>query len=154
GVQFRNRATEEAAEQIKRMFEQSAEDAASEQVKLGEGIERLLGRFVLWLIPMILVVWGINAAISTYEERQVQAKVEAQQALDDLAMNGLRADVKDITLGSGNTYNVTIYVRNTSPDKDIYVMSPTVRGFVQVGGNWQEVQIKPVTPSDQKVSKI
>jgi hypothetical protein len=42
----------------------------------------------------------------------------------------------------------------TGESKPIYVMTPVVRGFVQVGNNWQEVPMKPVQTQAPKVLKI
>jgi putative ABC transport system ATP-binding protein/macrolide transport system ATP-binding/permease protein/lipoprotein-releasing system ATP-binding protein len=69
-------------------------------------------------------------------------------------MTGLRAEIKDVTFGPGKSYDVSVYLQNTNATQPIYVLSPTVRGFVQVGTSWQEVSLKPVSASPQKVLKI
>jgi putative ABC transport system ATP-binding protein/macrolide transport system ATP-binding/permease protein/lipoprotein-releasing system ATP-binding protein len=130
------------------------EAAAVEHVKLGEGIERLVGRLVLYLIPIMLATWGVNAAIASYERNVIETRAAEREALEALAMSGLRADIKDVTFGPGGTYVLSIYLRNTMGDKPIYVMSPTVRGFVQVGSSWQEAPLKPANVSASQVLKI
>jgi putative ABC transport system ATP-binding protein/macrolide transport system ATP-binding/permease protein/lipoprotein-releasing system ATP-binding protein len=149
---YQRQATAEAAEQIKQIFEATTD--ASDRVRLGEGIERLIGRFIMWIIPMILIACGINAAVTDYEQRQIDARVERRLALEDLAMKGLRAEVKQVTFGTDHTYNVDVYLRNTTSGQTLYVMSPTVRAFVQVGSSWQEVPLKPADPSSKNVLKV
>lgn len=137
------------------IFQTRNELSNEEKIRLGEGVERLIGRYVLWLIPIILVVWGINTGVATYERNILDAKENQRIELEDLAMKGLRADVKNVAAGPGKGYTVTLYLNNTiGPDKPIYVMAPAVRGFVQVGNSWQEVAMKPVNASNSKVLKI
>jgi putative ABC transport system ATP-binding protein/macrolide transport system ATP-binding/permease protein/lipoprotein-releasing system ATP-binding protein len=78
----------------------SVSSAATEVIRLGEGIERLLGRFVLWGLPIIVLTWSLNRGARLYEQRVIQAKLDAQSQLETLAMQGLRADVKDISVWS------------------------------------------------------
>jgi hypothetical protein len=69
-------------------------------------------------------------------------------------MNGLRADIQNVTAGPGKTYIVTIYLRNSLGDKPLYVMAPVVRGFVQVGSSWQEVSMKAANSATPKILKV
>jgi putative ABC transport system ATP-binding protein/macrolide transport system ATP-binding/permease protein/lipoprotein-releasing system ATP-binding protein len=97
------------------------------------------------------VHWGVAA----YQQSLVDSKAAEQRALEDLANAGISADVKDLTMDEGNKYTLTVLLRNTtSDDKPVYVMGPTVRGFVQVGTSWQEVPLKAVDAGAQKVQKI
>jgi ABC-type lipoprotein export system ATPase subunit len=128
---------------------------AAEKIRLGDGVERMIGRYVMWLIPILLLVWGVNAGISTYEKNVLDAKENQRIELEDLAMKGLRADIKNVKEDTGKSYTVTLYLNNvTGESKPIYVMTPVVRGFVQVGNNWQEVPMKPVQTQAPKVLKI
>jgi ABC-type lipoprotein export system ATPase subunit len=151
-TQYKQEATEEAAERVREIFERVP--TSTDQVRLGEGIERLIGRFILWAVPMVALVWAINYAVADYQQKQIEATVEHRLALEDLAMKDLRAEVKDVTFGPDNSYNVSIYLRNTTPDQVFYMMSPTVRGFVQVGSSWQEVPLKIADTSAKKILKI
>ncbi len=143
------------ASTVESIFQTSNEPSNEEKIRLGEGVERLVGRYVLWLIPILLLVWGINAGVATYERNILDAKESQRIELEDLAMKGLRADVKNVVAGPGKGYTVTLYLDNTiGSDKPIYVMAPAVRGFVQVGNSWQEVAMKPVNSNNPKVLKI
>lgn len=143
------------ASSVESIFQTRSEPSNEEKIRLGEGVERLIGRYVLWLIPILFLVWGINAGVATYERNILDAKENQRIELEDLAMKGLRADVKNVVSGPGKGYTVTLYLNNTiGPDKPIYVMAPAVRGFVQVGNSWQEVAMKPVNANNSKVLKI
>jgi ABC-type lipoprotein export system ATPase subunit len=142
------------ARRLQRIFDRSPDEIAAEQMRLGEGIERLLGKFILWLIPFTLIVWGINAGIGNYQTSVIDAKAEQRLALEDLSMKGLRADIKEVVFGPGDSYVVSLYLRNTTGDRPLYIMSPAVRAFVQVESSWQEVPIKPLDVPASKVQNI
>lgn len=138
-----------------KIFQRNNDVSVAEAIRLGEGVERLIGRYVLWIIPMVLLVWGLNTAVGLYEKNILEAKENQRIELEDLAMRGLRCDIKEVTNGPGKTYIVTLYFTNTlDAGKPIFVMAPAVRGFVQVGSNWQEVTMKAATQADAKVLKI
>ncbi len=128
--------------------------AANEPVTLGLGIERTIGRLVIWIAPILLLAWAVNWGVARYQRNLIEARAQERSALEQLAMAGLRADIKDIVFGPGETYLVTLYLRNTTGGEPIYVMAPAVRGFVQVGGGWQEVALRPAGHGDQRVLKI
>jgi ABC-type lipoprotein export system ATPase subunit len=138
------------------IFEISSSSAASEPVRLGEGIERFLGQLVLYTVPIVGLIWLLNYAVCSYQNSLLEAKAAARVALEELAMKDLRAEVKDITLASGKSYQLTLYLRNTTQERPIYVMRPNVRAFVQVGSSWQEVPLIPLTkqPGASQVLKI
>jgi putative ABC transport system ATP-binding protein/macrolide transport system ATP-binding/permease protein/lipoprotein-releasing system ATP-binding protein len=141
-------------EQVRRIFETPSQQIAVEPVRLGEGFEKFVGRLVLFVVPLLALVWVINTAVASYQRSVIEAKIAQRQALEELAMKGLRADVKNISFGPGKTYLVNFYMRNTRGDQPIYVMSPTVRAFIQIGSSWQEVPFKPVSSSRPAVTKI
>lgn len=140
--------------ETRKLFDVDADAAKLEHVSLGEGIERLLGKLFVFVLPMVLLFWAINYGVAFYEHQVLAAKEEERSAVEELAMRDLRADVKDVTFGPGKSFIVSIYLRNMTDDKPIYVMSPTVRGFIQMGSSWQEVPMKPVAVSKTKVEKI
>ena len=58
-----------------------------------------------------------------------------------MALNSLRGDVQSVTdLGDGR-YELTTYLQNVGGEQPIYVMSPDLRAYVQVGTVWQEVSM-------------
>lgn len=139
---------------VQGIFEIPSQTIAAEPVRLGEGFERFVGRLVLWIVPTVALIWLLNTGIASYQKSIIDTKIAEHAALEELAMKGLRADVKDVTFGPGKTYLLKLYMRNTTGDQPIYVMSPTVRAFIQVAGLWQEVQLKAVSSSRPQVAKI
>jgi putative ABC transport system ATP-binding protein/macrolide transport system ATP-binding/permease protein/lipoprotein-releasing system ATP-binding protein len=122
---------------------------------LGVGFDRFIGRLVMLVVPVLAVVWLANFGVTKFESQLLAAQEEKQQALEDLALAGLRAEVKNITFADGDAYDVAIYLRNTtSEQKPLYVLAPAMRGFVQVGNNWQEVSMTPINSSPSRVMKI
>jgi ABC-type lipoprotein export system ATPase subunit len=139
---------------VKEIYSGAPENDATEHVSLGVGLERLLGRLVLFAIPVFLVVFGVNFLVTKYQSDVLAANESKRQELEDLAMRGLRADIEDVTMTADGNYIVSIYMQNTTGGQDLYVMSPVVRGFVQVGTNWQEVPLAQADSHAPKVLKI
>ncbi len=137
-----------------KIFDLNSTAIQQEKVTLGAGFERLLGKLVIFVVPMIAVFWFVNFAVSSFEKNMLEAKAEQRSAVEELAMKDLRADIKNIEFGPGKSYVVSIYLQNTAGDKPIYVMSPTVRGFIQVGSSWQEVKLTAKSGPTAKVSTI
>ncbi|HEY9678428.1 MAG TPA: ABC transporter ATP-binding protein [Drouetiella sp.] len=145
----------EAQRRIDDIFKTKDGVSVEEAIRLGDGVERLIGKFVLLIVPIILVMWGISSGIQMYQQQLLDAKENQRIEMEDLAMKGLRADVRDVVNGPGKSYIVTLYFINTTGgEKPVYIMAPSVRGFVQVGTNWQEVPMKPASEDMPKVLKI
>lgn len=128
--------------------------AQPQEPTLGVGFDRFVGRLVLLVVPIMAVLWAVNFGVTQFESQVLSQQEEARQALEDLALNGLRADIKNVELAPDGSYDVSIYLRNTTGEKPIYLLAPAVRGFVQLGNNWQEVPLTAINPSPQKVMKI
>ncbi|MCC7527782.1 MAG: ABC transporter ATP-binding protein [Candidatus Melainabacteria bacterium] len=143
-----------AKESVRDIYDVSPEKAAAEKVRLGEGLESFVGRFVMWVVPIVVIAWCVNWAVADYERSAIEARARQKMALEELAMQGLRADLKNVEFSPGESYIVTLYLRNTKGDEPLYVMSPIVRGFVQVGTSWLEVPIKSLESGNNQVLKI
>jgi ABC-type lipoprotein export system ATPase subunit len=148
---FETPAASQTEGALKNIYLNPPENVSAEHVSLGAGLERMIGRLVLFVVPTLLIVYGLNFLVAQYQTNLLEAKESKRLELEDLAMRGLRADVDDITMTDDGKYVVSIYLQNTTSGKDLYVMSPVVRGFVQVGTNWQEV---PLTQMDSHAPKI
>ena len=84
----------------------------------------------------------------------VQDRIDRLAALETLALSALRADVKAITSQGNGRYELTLELWNVKGDQPIYVMSPAVHAYVQVGRQWMEVPTKPTDESAAAVLKI
>jgi ABC-type lipoprotein export system ATPase subunit len=128
-------------------------EAAAEPVRLGEGLERFAGRFLLWAVPILLLGYALNWGFARYQQNRIEQRIAARAELEEFAMAGLRADVQEVTFGPGDSYVLTLYLRNTVGGRPIYVMAPTVRAYVQVGTSWTEVPMRPAE-NTERVLKI
>ena len=96
----------------------------------------------------------VNTGVAKYQELQLRQHQQEIMALEQLALSGLRADIQTITdLGEGR-YELTLYLWNVSGEQTIYVMSPQVRAYVQVGTLWQEVPLQAVDSTEGAVLKV
>jgi hypothetical protein len=93
-------------------------------------------------------------AIAKYQDIQVRERTARIASLRHLALNSLRGDVQSVAeLGNGQ-YELTTYLQNVGDEAPIYVMSPDMRAYVQVGTAWQEVPMQPIDASAGAVRKI
>ncbi len=122
--------------------------------KLGHGVRRFSKRFAAWTLALALLALAANAGASLYQRRQIDARRAAREALESTAMSGLRADVEDIKPGSGKSFELSLYLWNVTGGDNLFVMSPEVRAYVQVGTTWQEVPLRPADNTAQQVLRI
>lgn len=117
---------------------------------LWRGVQSLLlaGAAVLALILLA------DFAVGRYQAAQIRARSARAAALVELALDGLRGDVEAVAdLGDGH-YQLTVYLENAGGARPIYVMSPDMRAYVQVGTEWREVPIEPAVAAPGDVLKI
>lgn len=140
-------------ERVDSIYAISAQQVASEQVRLGAGFERFVGRFVLILLPLLSVIYVANLAVASYQQSVINAQLDRKQALEDLAMEDLKAGVKDICMTDGG-YELDLFLRNSKSDKPMFVMTPVVRVFVQQGNSWLETALDSVDKPTAAVAQI
>lgn len=139
---------------VKNIFAITAENAAREKIALGSGLDRFVGRIVIVLIPLISLIYIGNLALAAYQQSIINARLDAQQALEELAMSDLKAGVKNITMQNDGVYELKIFLRNVKDGKPMYVMTPAIRLFVQVGTSWQEVPLEALDAKRPPVTAI
>ncbi len=139
---------------VKSIFAISAGEVAKEKVQLGLGVDKLVGRMVLLLIPLLSLLYIANLCLANYQQSVVNARLDQRQALEDLANSDLNAGVRDIEMTAGGGYVLTIFLRNTKPEKAMFLMKPVVRLFIQVGSSWQEINLKALNNSPAAVSAL
>jgi len=100
------------------------------------------------------LVFLLNEGVARYQRYEIETRRARLAALEELATSTLRSDIASITSLGGNRYEVTIFLENTRQDPPIYVMSPSVQAFVQVGTGWQEAPLTPVADATASVLKI
>jgi ABC-type lipoprotein export system ATPase subunit len=128
--------------------------AARAPIRLGRNLWRGMQVFLLAVAMVFAGILLLDFGIRKYQEMQVRERAARIATLQHMALNSLRGDVQSITdLGDGR-YELTTYLQNVSGGQPIYVMSPDLRAYVQVGTVWQEVSMKPTDETASGVLKI
>jgi energy-coupling factor transporter ATP-binding protein EcfA2 len=128
--------------------------AARVPIQLGRNLWHGMQTFLLAGVMILAGILLLDFGITKYQEMQVREQAARIATLQHMALNSLRGDVQSITdLGDGR-YELTTYLQNIGGGKPIYVMSPDLRAYVQVGTVWQEVSMKPTGESASGVLKI
>jgi putative ABC transport system ATP-binding protein/macrolide transport system ATP-binding/permease protein/lipoprotein-releasing system ATP-binding protein len=122
--------------------------------RLGGHLWATFGRLVASAALAFGVAFLANEGVARYQRHQVEARGARLAALEELATSTLRSDIADITSLGDHRYDVTIYLENTKGEPAIYVMSPSVQAFVQVGASWQEAPLTPVAEATASVLKV
>jgi putative ABC transport system ATP-binding protein/macrolide transport system ATP-binding/permease protein/lipoprotein-releasing system ATP-binding protein len=123
-------------------------------IRLGSNLLPGLQTFLVTGAVLLGGVLLADFADAKYQDLQVRERDARTAALRHVALNGLRGDVQSVAdLGNGR-YELTTYLQNVGSEQPIYVMSPDMRAYVQVGTTWQEVTMTPADGSVGGVSKI
>jgi hypothetical protein len=92
--------------------------------------------------------------VAKYQEMRVRDRGARIAQLAEMALSSLQGEVQSVSdLGDGR-YQLVVSLSNVRGDQPIYVMSPDMRAYVQVGKIWQEVPLTPTDDGDGGVLKI
>jgi putative ABC transport system ATP-binding protein/macrolide transport system ATP-binding/permease protein/lipoprotein-releasing system ATP-binding protein len=128
--------------------------AARPPIRLGANLWRGVQVFLLAASVVFGAILLADFGVEKYQAMQVRQRAARTAALQHLALNSLRGDVQSVTdLGDGQ-YELVTYLQNVGSEGPIYVMSPDLRGYVQVKTTWQEVPMQPIDESIDGVAKI
>ncbi len=123
-------------------------------IRLGKNLWPGLRTFMLAGALIVAVIMLLDFAIGKYQAIQVRDRLARTATLQYAALNSLRGDVQSITdLGDGR-YGLTTYLEKVAGGEPIYVLSPELRAYVQVGTMWQEVSMQRTDESASGVLKI
>jgi ABC-type lipoprotein export system ATPase subunit len=96
----------------------------------------------------------VDFGLAKFQETQVRARGARIAKLAEMALSSLQGEVQSVSdLGDGR-YELAVDLSNATGDEPIYVMSPDMRGYVQVGKVWQELPLKPTDDDASGVLKI
>jgi putative ABC transport system ATP-binding protein/macrolide transport system ATP-binding/permease protein/lipoprotein-releasing system ATP-binding protein len=132
----------------------TAPAAVRAPIRLGRN---LLPGLQTFLLTAAIVLGGVllaDFAVAKYQDMQVRERGARIASLQHAALNGLRGDVQSVTDLGGGRYELTTYLQNVEDGRPIYVMSPDMRAYIQVGAVWQEVSMQPEEVSAGGVLKI
>jgi hypothetical protein len=79
-----------------------------------------------------------------YQEHLVEQRRERLKQLQRMAWFHLRADVSDVAYTPEGKYQLTVWLENVFPERDFFVMAPSIRAFIQIGPRWVEVPAKEI----------
>lgn len=134
----------------------SAADAATARVPIRLG-SNLLSNAATYLLIAAAIFGAVllgYIGVGKYQDRQLRTEAARIAHLQHFALNGLRGDVQSVSdLGEGR-YKLTTYLQNVGDGPPIYVMSPDMRAYVQVGSTWQEVPLKATDTTPSGVTPI
>ena len=102
-------------------------------------------RIILWLVVILLLLVTTDILVGIYQNRLIAAKRAAQAEIERMAWFYVRTDVDKVTYTADNRYQLTLWIENLFPEREVFVMMPLVQGSVQVGPQWQEVKTTEAT---------
>jgi putative ABC transport system ATP-binding protein/macrolide transport system ATP-binding/permease protein/lipoprotein-releasing system ATP-binding protein len=110
---------------------------------LGEGLTPLVRRYAVWATVVVATILGLNFAVAGIQQRMATERQTARDELQRRALQQLHADVEDVAQDGESGYRVTLSLRNLEPRRELFVLGPAVRVFIQADGGWKEVPSQP-----------
>jgi ABC-type lipoprotein export system ATPase subunit len=128
--------------------------AARPEIGLGANLWRGVPTLLLGGAVVFAGILLVDFAVGKYQEMRVRERGAKIAKLAEMALTSLQSDVQSVSdLGDGR-YELTVSLSNVGGNQPIYVMTPDMRAYVQVGKVWQEVPLKPVEDGTVSVLKI
>lgn len=120
----------------------------------GANLWRGAQTFLLAGAAIFAVILVVDFGVAKYQEMRVRDRGARIAQLAEMALSSLQGEVQSVSdLGDGR-YQLAVSLSNVRGDQPIYVMSPDMRAYVQVGKIWQEVPLTPTDDGDGGVLKI
>jgi putative ABC transport system ATP-binding protein/macrolide transport system ATP-binding/permease protein/lipoprotein-releasing system ATP-binding protein len=116
----------------------SREDATP-PAPLGAGLRRLVWNFVGWTTLVVAGVLALNLVVAGVRQLGATRKQAARNELQRAALQQLRADLEDVAYESDGGYRLTLFIENLDPQRELFVLGPAVRVFIQADRGWKEV---------------
>jgi putative ABC transport system ATP-binding protein/macrolide transport system ATP-binding/permease protein/lipoprotein-releasing system ATP-binding protein len=128
--------------------------AARAPIGLGANLWRSVQTLVIGGAVVFVCILLVDFGLAKFQEARVRARGARIAKLAEIALSSLQGEVQSVSdLGAGR-YELAVDLSNATGDEPIYVMSPDMRGYVQVGKVWQELQLKPTDDDSSGVLKI
>jgi ABC-type lipoprotein export system ATPase subunit len=128
--------------------------ALNATARLGGGFGAWLFSVLAWVVPGLLMALALNQGVALYQRHLLHRRSQARAALQDAALLWLRSEIEDVAYDGGMSYTLTLSLRNASAANAVFVLSPTVRTFVQVGLTWQEIPTRSIDGQEGRVVRI
>jgi putative ABC transport system ATP-binding protein/macrolide transport system ATP-binding/permease protein/lipoprotein-releasing system ATP-binding protein len=124
---------------------------AEQTVPLGAGLGRFLADFAVWAVAIALCLVAVNYGAALVQRRSIVREQVERRAAEDLALQSLRADLDNVVQNEDGSYELTIFLASLDQKRELYVMGPSLRAFVQVDRSWQAI---PIAAADQQADQV
>jgi putative ABC transport system ATP-binding protein/macrolide transport system ATP-binding/permease protein/lipoprotein-releasing system ATP-binding protein len=121
---------------------------------LGGAFWPVARRLVAGAAVAFALVLLADSLVGRYQRLLAEERADRLAALETLALSSLRANVTSIVSRGKGAYELTLELWNVKGDRPIYVMSPALSAYVQIGRQWVEVPSRPIEESAASVLKI
>jgi ABC-type lipoprotein export system ATPase subunit len=134
--------------------EPAAANEVREPARLGGDLWRGVRTLLIGGAAVFAGILLVDFAVAQYQEMQLREHGARLAKLAELALASLQGEVTSVSdLGEGR-YELAVALSNVNGEQPIYVMSPDMRAYVQVGKVWHEVPLTPIDDGTGNVSKI
>jgi putative ABC transport system ATP-binding protein/macrolide transport system ATP-binding/permease protein/lipoprotein-releasing system ATP-binding protein len=122
--------------------------------RLGAGLGAWMLSVSAWVVPALLMALALNQGVALYQRHLLHERRQARAALEEAALLWLRANIDEVAYNGGTSYTLTLSLENRSAAGAVFVLSPTVRAYVQVGLTWQEIPTRSIDGQEGRVEPI
>ncbi len=130
----------------------SSRPAAPRPAAPGAGLPRFARSFAAGTASVVAGVLALDLAVAGIQELAATRRRDTREERQRVALQQLRADVEDVVSEPDGGYRVTLFMHNLDPRRDLFVLGPTVRVFIQARRGWTEVPSRPVDGTESLVS--
>jgi hypothetical protein len=111
---------------------------SSSSLRLGADLWRSARTLLVSVAVVFAEILLVDFAVAQYQELRVRERGSRLAKLAELALASLEGEVTWVSdLGDGR-YEVVVSLSNVRGEQPIYVMSPDMRAYVQVGKIWHK----------------
>jgi hypothetical protein len=125
------------------------------KVRLGSGLGLLRSGLVLGALVFAALALTVDQGIGWYQSQRLEQKRLASLKLHHAAFAGLLVELVKVAYEPvGQSYRLTMAMKNLDPEHPIYVMLSPVRVFEQSGLAWKEVPARAASGQATGVIKL
>lgn len=111
-------------------------------------------KIALVLALIAVLILAVDFMVGYKQNKLLKDRAAMKRKLERLAWYSLESDIKDVTY-SGERYRIGLeYRKNLAAGEDLYVMTPAIRCFVQVGTQWREVPVHEIGTNPEGAAVI
>jgi macrolide transport system ATP-binding/permease protein len=114
----------------------------------GAGLRRVLWGFAGWITLVVAGIVLLNGLVAGLQQRGIARTHAVRNELERIALQQLRADIEDVAHDTDGRFRVTLVLQNLDPQRELYVLGPAVRVFIQADRGWKEVPSRAIADSD------